>query len=147
MQYKIPQNVQIEDKIVGPLTLKQLAVLGLGGGFTYLLYLTLAKKYYIEVWLPPTAISGLLTLAFTFLKLNGIPFGKWLFLLIEYRSHPRKRTFVQGAGDHFEATLFAEKKESKKKNKSDDEELDRYQKLQKISELSKLLDTHETPKI
>lgn len=31
MQYKIPQNVQIEDKIVGPLTLKQLIICGVGG--------------------------------------------------------------------------------------------------------------------
>ena len=36
MQYKIPQNVQIEDKIVGPLTLKQLGILGFGGATAYL---------------------------------------------------------------------------------------------------------------
>lgn len=29
MQYKIPQNVQIEDKIVGPLTMKQLIICGI----------------------------------------------------------------------------------------------------------------------
>lgn len=29
MQYKIPQNVQLEDKIVGPLTLKQLIIVGI----------------------------------------------------------------------------------------------------------------------
>lgn len=37
MQYKIPQNVRIEDKIVGPLTLKQLAIVGVTireGGFS-----------------------------------------------------------------------------------------------------------------
>ena len=77
MQYKIPQNVQIEDKIVGPLTLKQLIILGVGGGFTYAIYTILASKYYWEVWLIPTAVPGLLTLAFTFIKINGIPFGKW----------------------------------------------------------------------
>ena len=49
MQYKIPQNVRIEDKIVGPLTLKQLIILGVGGGITYAIYVALARVYYVEV--------------------------------------------------------------------------------------------------
>lgn len=146
MQYKIPQDVQIEDKIVGPLTLKQLIVLGIGGGITYAIYTILAKQYYIEVWLIPTAVPGILTLAVTFLKIGGIPFGKWCFLMVEYLFKPKKRVFVMGGADNYMVTLFADK--SKKVQTKDEgaskAERDR-ERLSKIGEISKALDTYSTP--
>lgn len=146
MQYKIPQDVQIEDKIVGPLTLKQLAILGVGGGLTYAIYTVLASKYYIEIWLVPTVIPGLLTLAITFLKIGGIPFGKWCLLMVEYFFKPKKRVFVMGGADNYMTTLFADK--SKKVQTTDEgagkAERDR-ERLSKIGEISKALDTYSTP--
>ena len=146
MQYKIPQNVQIEDKIVGPLTLKQLIIVGLGGGITYAIYTVLASKYYWEVWLIPTAIPGLLTLAITFLKIGGIPFGKWCFLMVEYILKPKKRVFVMGSADHYQITLFADKtkKAQTKENPTSKAERDR-DRLQKISQITKALDTYSQP--
>ena len=146
MQYKIPQDVQIEDKIVGPLTLKQLIILGIGGGFTYAIYTILAKQYYIEVWLLPTAIPGLLTLAITFLKIGGIPFGKWVLLMIEYFVKPKKRVFVMGGADMYMYTLFADKtkKAQTKDTGATKAERDR-ERLSKIGEISKALDTYSKP--
>ena len=91
MQYKIPQNVRIEDKIVGPLTLKQLITSGVGGGITYAIYIVLARKYFVEIWLLPTAISAGLTLIFTFVKIRGLSFSKWMLLMVEYFKNPKKR--------------------------------------------------------
>ena len=146
MQYKIPQDVQIEDKIVGPLTLKQLITLGIGGGITYAIYVSLAKTYYIEVWFVPTLIPGILTLLFTFVKIAGIPFGKWCLLTFEYLWNPRKRLFVMGAGDTYEASLFAEKP---KKVQTNEEALSKaardHERLQKIGEISKMLDSYSKP--
>lgn len=142
MQYKIPQNVRIEDKIVGPLTMKQLIILGLGGGLAYVTYVFLAKRYFIEVWLPPTAVIALVTLAFAFVRINGNSFSKWLLLLLEYMLNKRKRTYVMGGGDNYQATLFAEKEkkdhteEDAMKNKK---ERDR-ERLKNISKISKMLD-------
>ena len=142
MQYKIPQNVQIEDKIVGPLTLKQLITLGVGGGITYGIYVTLARNFFIETWLIPTLIPGILTLLVTFVKINGIPFGKWVFLMIEFMWKPKIRTFVMGGGDLYMATLFAEK--TKKAQTANDAETkaerDR-ERLKNIGEITKMLDT------
>lgn len=143
MQYKIPQNVRREDTIIGPLTLKQLVILGVGGGLTYAVYTLLARNYYIEVWLLPTVFLGLSTLAFAFLKFNGIPFHKWLFLGAEYVYNPKKRTYSMGAGDVYAATLFAKVKEGEEKKTQEEmnkAERDRAR-LQKISEISKLVDT------
>lgn len=144
MQYKIPQNVQIEDKIVGPLTLKQLIILGVGGGFTYAIYTMLASQYYWEVWLVPTAIPGLLTLAVTFLKIGGIPFGKWCFLMMEYFWNPKKRIFVMGGADNYQATLFADKTKKVQTTNGSMSKAERdRERLQKIGEISKALDTYK----
>lgn len=91
MQYKIPQNVQIEDKIVGPLTMKQLIICGVGGGTTYFVYLSLAKVYYMEVWIGPVVILGGLTLALAFLKIHDIPFLRYILLVIEFSRKAQKR--------------------------------------------------------
>lgn len=142
MQYKIPQNVRREDKIVGPLTLKQLIYLGIGGGLTYAVYTILARNYFIEVWLLPTAFLGLTTLAITFLKINGIPFSKWMMLGVEYMYNPKKRIFVMGAGDVYAATIFAKKKKKVEKDPNEITKAERDRKrLQNISEITKLVDT------
>ncbi len=141
MQYKIPQNVRREDKIVGPLTLKQLIYLGVGGGLTYAVYTILARNYFIEVWLLPTAFLGISTLLVTFLKINGIPFSKWLLLGVEYMYNPKKRIFVMGAGDVYNATLFAKKKAEKEKKPEEMSKAERdRERLKNISEITKLVD-------
>lgn len=38
MQFQVPQFIDIEDKIIGPLTLKQFLYLGGGAGLAYLVY-------------------------------------------------------------------------------------------------------------
>lgn len=146
MQYKIPQNVQVEDKIVGPLTLKQLIILGVGGGITYVLYNYFGARYYLGAWVILPFLTGSLTLAVTFLKIGGIPFGKWCFLMVEYFINPNKRTFVMGAGDVYSATLFAQKE---KKVQTTDESANKIERdrerLQKIGEISKMLDSYGKP--
>lgn len=141
MQYKIPQNVQIEDKIVGPLTLKQLGILGFGGAITYAIYTVLAKNYFIEIWLPAIMPTTILTLCFTFVNINTVPFYRWIFLVVEYFKNPRKRSFHMGAADKYEATVFA-KGQEKEENEKDKEQTpeERHDKLKKIGEISKLVD-------
>ena len=143
MQYKIPQNVQIEDKIVGPLTLKQLIYLGIGGGISYAIYTALATKYYIEVWIWFVAPPVLITLAFTFIKINGIPFAKWILLMTEYFYNPRKRIFILGAGDNYKATIFAKKEEKVETDTGQKTKAERDQeRIKKLGEITKLVDSY-----
>lgn len=144
MQYKIPQNVQIEDKIVGPLTLKQLITLGIGGGISYAIYVGLAKSYFIEVWLIPTLVPAIITLLITFVKINGINFGKWCFLMVEFIAIPKKRTFVMGGADIYNATLFAEKVKKVQTNTEETKAARDHERLSKIGEITKMLDTHQS---
>lgn len=112
MQYKVPQDVQREDTIVGPLTLKQLIICGCGGGVAYAIYVTLAKTYFIEVWLPPVAIVTAITLALAFLRIYDLPFHIFMMDFIEYHLLPRKRFWVQQADNPF-VSLFDKKQDEK----------------------------------
>ncbi len=145
MQYKIPQNVQIEDKIVGPLTLKQLIILGVGGGITYAIYTYLASRYFIEIWIWFVLPPGLFTLAFAFLKINGIPFLKWIMLTVEHFYNPRKRTFQMGAGDDYKTKIFTEKKETGSEEPEPTRAEKEAEKRKRLAEITKLVDSYEVP--
>ena|SRR3989338_5875093 len=145
MQFKIPQNVQIEDKIVGPLTFKQLAVLGLGGGIAYLIYINLAKTYFWEGWLPPVAFVVIVTLAFAFIKPLGVSFMHYVLLLAEFWLKPRKRMWIKGADDVY-VSAFTNmntnptrvEKKANKKHSSD------QHRLNDLDELTSILDSKDS---
>ncbi|MBU0981794.1 PrgI family protein [Patescibacteria group bacterium] len=145
MQYKIPQNVRREDKIVGPLTLKQLIILGVGGGISYALYVALAKTYVLIFSIGVALVPFLFTLALTFIVVNGIPFHKWVLLLSEYLSTAKQRTFIMGGADIYSATIFAKKTTDQKVAVKSDEEETKTDKIKKLGEITKILDTYNTP--
>ena len=85
MQYQVPQFIDIEDRIIGPLTLKQF-MLSLGAA---LLLLTL--WYFFKLWcviaigLP---LAGFLILII-FVKINGRPFFDYVISFFSYITRPR----------------------------------------------------------
>lgn len=133
--FKIPSDVQREDTIVGPLTMRQLIICGVGGGITYAIYTALASKYYAEVWLLPVAFSAIVTITFAFIKIHGLSFFRYALYLIEYMFLPKKRFFIKGAGDVFvyEPIVQAKKTETK--------EIKEEKPKKTIDELVKILDT------
>jgi len=70
MQYQVPQFIEIEDKIFGPLTLKQFIYLAGAGGLC-LLFFTLLPIYVAVVFMIPAAALGF---ALAFYKVNDRPF-------------------------------------------------------------------------
>jgi len=97
MQFKVPQNVEREDHIIGPVTMKQMIICTVGGGMAYSVYVFLAQRYTMEIWLPPTAFLALLTIAIAFVKVNNIPFTKWVLLLVEFFLTANRRVWTKGA--------------------------------------------------
>jgi len=91
--YKIPREVQVEDRIFGPITMRRLIILSVGGGFTYLIWLKLGKTYGPGVWGIPVFLFGSLTIAWAFLEPLGMRFGKFLIRLVEFIIHPKILTF------------------------------------------------------
>ena len=70
MLFKVPQFIDIEDKIFGPFTFKQFVYLAGGAGLTYILYRTLPLFIAILAILPVLGLS----IALTFMRVNDRPF-------------------------------------------------------------------------
>ncbi len=138
MQFKVPQNVQRKDTIIGPLTLNQLIILGVGGGLAYGIYVGLMNANYLaKVWVPPVVIISAITLAFTFLTPLSLPFHKFLMNFMEYHIIPKKRIWMQSTGAPFISTL------NKRTTKKKEEKVEDPKKKQKsLEELTEILDTH-----
>lgn len=70
MDYQVPQFIEVEDKIFGPLTLKQFIYLAGGAGICAIIFLYVPLFFAILLALP---VAGL-ALALAFYKINGKPF-------------------------------------------------------------------------
>lgn len=90
MQFRVPQNIDMEDKIVGSLTLLQLVYLLTGGLIVYILFQLLGKNYFY-VFLFFGIPIGLATLAITFLKIQDQPLSYFIKAGLSYFSRPKIR--------------------------------------------------------
>ncbi len=142
MQFKVPQNVQREDKIVGPLTLKQLIICGIGFAVAYAIYTSLAKDFIWVTWILPVSLVGLITVAFAFFRPVNMSFTKFLFSWIEFTVLPRQRFWIQGSGDAWPPTFPASTKgQSKVEKKAEAKAQEVVDKHKKLEELSKILNS------
>ena len=97
---KIPQNVRVEDKIVGPFSIKQLILMGIGGGFSYALFAsikstagTIPFTAHLLIWWP-----AILSAAFALIRINDISLFRYCILIVEMFSRPRKRVWQPRQG-------------------------------------------------
>lgn len=80
MQFRVPQFIDIEDKIFGPFTFKQFAYLIGGGGLVYIIFRLL--PFWLAI-IPMLFFAGL-TLLLTFYRINNKPFVYYLQAGITY---------------------------------------------------------------
>ena len=80
MRFRVPQFIDVEDKIFGPLTFKQFIYLLGGGGICFILYKAL--PFFIAFFFI-VPIAGL-AVALTFYQVNGKPFIFILEASIKY---------------------------------------------------------------
>lgn len=74
MQFKVPQFIDIEDKLFGPFTFHQFAYLAGGAGIVFVLYKILPIWISIFLIIP---MAGL-TIMLVFVKINSKPFVYYL---------------------------------------------------------------------
>ncbi len=72
MQFQIPQFIETEDKIVGPLSLRQFLYIAAAVGVSVLLYFMLQTWLWVILSIP--IVGG--AAAFSFVKINGRPLVK-----------------------------------------------------------------------
>jgi len=142
MQFKVPQNVQREDKIVGPLTLRQLIICGVGGGIAYAIYVSLGKEFLWITWFPPVAIIALITILFAFVRPLDMNFSRFLSVYLEYVLLPQKRFWVQSSAEIVTSMYTTTKSQTGIEKKVEAKAQQMIDKKKKLEELSKILNTH-----
>ncbi len=85
MQFQIPQFIEVENKIVGPLTLKQFMYLAGAGAFSFVFYFILE----VWLWLILTAVLGAIAVSLAFIKYNGQPLPKIALAAFSFFWKPR----------------------------------------------------------
>jgi hypothetical protein len=94
-QYVVPQFIDVEDKIIGPISVRQFLTFLVGAALIFANYQIVYKVFYPNFWF--FAISSIFIFAvtgtFAFLKINGRPFHYFLLNLFVTMQKPRLRVW------------------------------------------------------
>ena len=85
MQFEVPQFIEIEDKIFGPLSWRQFLYVGGGAGITIVIFLMLPFIFFLIFGIPIALISA----ALAFYPINNRPFSFFLEAVINYVTKER----------------------------------------------------------
>lgn len=142
MQYKVPQNIDLEDKIVGPFTMKQFLYLLVGGGICYGWWNyanTFVSPSPLVIFIPIGFPVGLLAFCLALVKVNDRPFEFFILSMFKFLMSPKQRRWVEGYKPETVVTLDkATEDQQKNKPSKDIRDLDELAKglEQKTVELS-----------
>lgn len=89
MRFTIPQFIEHEAKIAGPLTFKQFAYVGVAGAAIFVLYFSMAKTNF-ALFLFLAVIIALIALGLAFVKIGGRTLPVILANLFRFLIAPKK---------------------------------------------------------
>lgn len=92
MQFRVPQFIDMEDKIVGPLTLKQFGYVLGAGGLSFLIWTFIPIRFIAVILI---LLVSSLFLALAFVKINNRPFGVILENAFSYFTGSKVYTWKQ----------------------------------------------------
>ncbi len=84
MEYQVPQFIDIESKIVGPLTLKQFIYVAGGAGLCLVLFKFLPFIFAVLLSIPVAGFAG----ALAFYKINNKPFINMVESAVKFYASP-----------------------------------------------------------
>lgn len=91
MEFKVPQNIDMPDRILGPLTMVQFIYAVVGFGVCYAIFMSVPAPFsYILIF--PIA---LFVFFLDFVKVNERPFLDFFISALEYSMSPKKRLWLQ----------------------------------------------------
>ena len=140
---KIPQNVYVEDHIVGSISLRQIIICLLSGGLSYGIFASVQAAGLLSGVMATLSWTPLVIgAAFAFIKINGITLTRFCLLIIEKTDKPAIRVWAPrrgitislgAASAKSEKEVHNEKVVAEAKHRADE-------KRSRIHELSALLD-------
>ena len=121
MQFQVPQFIETEDKIIGPLTIKQFMYIAIGFGISFASYFFLKLFLFIVI----AIFVNTITLCLAFGKVNGIPLPSVAASAIGYFWKPKFYLWKKTQ----EPIVKTEKKEGMKPEEKKNSLNDIWQKL------------------
>ena len=85
MNFQVPQFIETEDKIIGPLTLRQFFYVAAGGVLSFFLFFFLQSW----LWILVTFFIAVISASFAFIKINGRPLTVIVTAAIGFYWKPR----------------------------------------------------------
>lgn len=133
MQFKVPQNIDMADRIVGSLTLLQFLYLLIGGLVVYTLFSVVAPVNTVLFVLTGGPVA-LFTLAMAFLKVQDQPFPRFVMAFFAFLFSPKARIWHREGPDPI-LVITADRKMEKPQAP--------HKKIEKsqLEKLSQILDT------
>ncbi len=102
-QYVVPQFIEVEDKVIGPVTVRQFIIILVGVGLlvgSYQLMVRLANQT------GPFLFTGfgilVAMVSFAFVRVNGRPFHLFLLNLLQSLKNPRLRLWNNQLGERIQ---------------------------------------------
>lgn len=89
MRYKVPQKIDLEDRIFGPLTMKQFGYVFGGGVIDYILFNTLYGLYGLTVFIIAAFVPTVIAFALAFIKVQDRPFGEFIISFLLFSLKPK----------------------------------------------------------
>ncbi len=137
MQFKVPQNIDMQDRIIGPLTLSQFFYLLFGGLLIYILFNKLVLNgltfFFVILAIP----IGVFTFAMAFIKIQDRPFPSFFAAAVGFFSRPRERVWA-----HYVPPVTAKTPPKKVAEVRSAKTLDTVQ----VGEIASILDRSNPPK-
>lgn len=131
MQFAVPQFTDVEDKLIGPLTLKQFLILLATGGICLFFYSLLGFSLFFFLFSLPFAIVGL---GLAFGSFNGRPLFGFIGAFISFLTKPQARIFKR------EEPVVTIKKVEKPEQATGPARLDSVEAESRLKKLAYLLD-------
>lgn len=132
MEAKVPQRIDMQDKVIGPLTIQQFFYLLFGLVAIYLLNAWTRDTILHILFYPLALVVAGLAIAMAFVKIQDRPFSFFVGALLRYLTRPRQRVWQKGSRPTLTkiVTKIEPKAEAPRKT------LDR----QRVTDIAKVLD-------
>jgi len=91
-QFTVPQFIDVEDKVIGPLSVRQFIIVLATFGLVAISY----KVFDFTMFTAVAVITLLLGGTFAFIKINGAPFHNFLLNIIQTLRKPQLRVWSKG---------------------------------------------------
>lgn len=108
-QFLVPQFIDVEDKIIGPITTRQFVIMLVGALLIFIVYQIFVSLYFIIISIGIIILFGILAFA----RINGMPFHFFLLNFFATLKRPAIRVWNKNLTDNeLKAHIKIEKEEA-----------------------------------